>query len=250
MFIPRPRRVPRLGDGLWPRRLLALAVAALVAAAVAAGLFRVPALSGVSWVVWLAFGTRLLARRWRPRRDGQLHWRKRVSGLDIVEPGLVAHRSLAGWVDLAAEAVVLIVIGACLITTLPQHGWWVEVARPVLAVGVAGWLGRTAYEQARFTGRLVMTVSAIRHGRQVLDWANIDRVSPHQRDGRLNGVRLRPAVWRSLQPAPVVGGRDTAVPEDRLIAAIEDYRFRPQDLAREPASRTRPSPESDAAGAS
>ncbi|MFF4876733.1 hypothetical protein [Micromonospora sp. NPDC000668] len=235
MSLPRSGRLPSLRDGVWPRRLLALTVAVLVAAVVAAGLFRVPPLSGVSWVVWLAFGARLLAQRWWPRRNGQLHWRERVTGLDTVEPGLVAHRSLAGWVDLASETVLLIVIGAGLLATLPQHGWWVEVARPVLAVGVAGWLGRTAYEQVWFTGRLALTASAIRHGRQVLDWANIDRVTPHRRDGRLNGVRLRLTVRRSLQPAPVVGGRDTAVPEDRLIAAIEEYRFRPQELAREPA---------------
>ncbi|WCN82183.1 hypothetical protein [Micromonospora sp. LH3U1] len=229
--------MPSLDDGLWPRRFLALTVAALVAGVTAGGLLRVPQVdsSAVSLAAWLTIGVRPLAGRWWPPRDGQLHWRERVTGLDTVEPGLVARRSLAGWIDLAAEWVMLTMIGAVLLASLPEQGLWVDIVRPVLAVGVAAWLGRTAYAQARFTGQLALTASAIRHGRQVLDWTNIDRVSPHRRDGRLNGVRLRPAVWRSLQPAPVVGGRDTAVPEDRLIAAIEEYRFRPQDLAGEPA---------------
>lgn len=234
----RLSRVPSLEDGLWPRRFLALTVAATVAVLITGGLLRVPAVgsSAVSVAVWLSIGVRWLTGRWWPRRDGQLHWRERVTGLGAVEPGLVARRSLAGWVDLAAEWVTLSVIGAALLASLPEQGLWVDIVRPVLAVGVAVWLGRTAYAQVRFTGQLALTPSAIRHGRRVLDWTNIDRVSPHRLDGRLDGVRLRPAVWRSLQPAPVVGGRDTAVPEDRLIAAIEEYRFRPQDLAREPAA--------------
>ncbi|MCG5470543.1 hypothetical protein LADH09A_004494 [Micromonospora sp. LAH09] len=230
--------MPLRYDGLWPRRFLALTVAALVAGLMAGGLLRVPQVdsAAVSVAVWLSIGVRWLTGRWWPRRDGQLHWRERVSGLGTVEPGLVARRSLAGWVDLAAEWVTLTVIGAALLATLPEQGLWVDIARPVVAVGVAAWLGRRAYAQVRFTGQLALTPSAIRHGRHVLDWTNIDQVSPHRRDGRLNGVRLRPAVWRSLQPAPVVGGRDTAVPEDRLVAAIEEYRFRPQDLAKKPAS--------------
>lgn len=201
-------------------------------------LLRVPQVdsAAVSVAVWLSIGVRWLTGRWWPPRNGRLRWQERVTGLDTVEPGLVARRSLAGWVDLAAEWVTLTVIGAALLATLPEQGLWVDIARPVVAVGVAAWLGRTAYAQVRFTGQLALTPSAIRHGRHVLDWTNIDRVSPHRRDGRLDGVRLRPAVWRSLQPAPVVGGRDTAVPGDRLIAAIEEYRFRPQDLAGEPAS--------------
>ncbi|WP_051723578.1 hypothetical protein [Micromonospora chokoriensis] len=229
--------MPSLSDGLWPRRLLALTVAAAVAGAVTAGLLRVPSVnaSAVSVAVWLTLGLRWLSRRWWPRRDGHLHRRERVSGLNAVEPGLVARRSLAGWVDLALEWVMVLVIGAGLLASLPQQGRWVDVVRPVVAVGAAAWLGRTTYEQVRFTGQLALTASAIRHGREALGWSNIDRVSPHRRDGRIDGVRLRPAVWQSLRPAPVVGGRDTAVPEDRLVAAIEAYRSRPQDLAREPA---------------
>ncbi|MFC5923752.1 hypothetical protein [Micromonospora vulcania] len=234
MLLPWLGRTPSMRDGLWARRLLALTFAAAVAAVVAVGLLQVPPLSGVSWVVWLILGVRWLAARWWPRRNGQLHWRERVTGVSTVEPGLVARRSLAGWVDLSADTITALVVGAVLIGYLPQRGLWVDIARAVVAAGVAGWLARTAYEQVRFTGRLALTPSAIRHGRQVVDWTNIDRVSPHQRDGRLNGVRLRPAVWRSLRPAPVVGGRDTAVPEERLITAIEEYRFRPQDLVAEP----------------
>ncbi|MGC5287340.1 hypothetical protein [Micromonospora sp. DT231] len=227
------RRVPSRHDGLWPRRFLALIVAALVVGAVAGALVRVPRedSASISMVVWLSLGVRWLTGRWWPPRDGHLRWRERVAGLDGVEPGLVARRSLAGWVDLAAEWFVLLVVAVGLLLSLPEQGRWVDVVRPLLAVGVAAWLGWTVYAQVRFTGQLALTPSAIRHGRQVLEWTNIDRVSPHRRDGRLNGVRLRPAVWRSLRPAPVVGGRDTAVPEDRLIAAIEEYRHRPQDLA-------------------
>ncbi|MFE9915123.1 hypothetical protein ACFYPG_08170 [Micromonospora sp. NPDC005553] len=230
--------MPSVSDGLWPRRFLALTVAALAAVVLAGGLLQVPRVdsSAVSLAVWLSIGVRLLARRWWPARNGQLHWRKRIVGLDTVEPGLVARRSLAGWVDLAADWVMLTVLGAALVASLPERGLWVDIVRPVLAIGVAAWLGRTAYASARFTGQLALTASAIRHDRTVLAWTNIDRVIPHRRDGRLNGVRLRPAVWRSLRPAPVVGGRDTAVPEDRLIAAIEEYRFRPEHLSRESAS--------------
>ncbi|MET8119338.1 hypothetical protein [Micromonospora sp. NPDC005189] len=67
---------------------------------------------------------------------------------------------------------MLTVIGAT-----PEQGLWVDIVRPVLVVGVAAWLGRTAYAQARFTCQLALTPRAIRHGRQVLDWTNIDRVS-------------------------------------------------------------------------
>ncbi|MET8082491.1 hypothetical protein [Micromonospora sp. NPDC005237] len=236
MVIPRRGRVPALGNGLWPRRILALTAGLVVTAGVAGGLLALPRInpSTASLAVWSAFGMRWLTGRWWPRRTGHLRWRERVSGLDAVEPGLVARRSLAGWVDLAAGATTLIAIGGWLIASLPPHGRWVDLTRPVLAVGVAAWLGRGVYEETRFTGRLALTASAIRHGRQIVDWTNIDRVSPHRRDGRLNGVRLRPAVWQSLRPAPVVGGRGTAVPEDRLIAALEDYRFRPRELAIEP----------------
>ncbi|MEU8217401.1 hypothetical protein AB0C47_16705 [Micromonospora taraxaci] len=232
MLSPRLSRVPSPSDGLWPRRLLAAALAAGAAAVILAGLLRVPEMgaSVVSAAVWLSIGVRWLTGRWWPRRDGQLRWRERVSGRDRIEPGLVARRSLAGWVDLAAEWVVLIVIGSGLLASLPPQAGWAGIVRPVVAVGIAAWLGWTVYEQARFTGQLALTASAIRHGRTVLGWSNIDRVSPHRRDGRLNGVRLRPAVWQSLRPAPVVGGRDTAVPEERLIAAIEEHRHGPEGL--------------------
>ncbi|MEO3771437.1 hypothetical protein [Micromonospora sp. B9E7] len=232
MLSPRLSRVPSPRDGLWPRRLLAAALAAGAAGVILAGLLRVPEVgaSVVSAAVWSSIGVRWLTGRWWPRRDGQLRWRERVGGLDRIEPGLVARRSLAGWADLVAEWVVLIVIGSGLLASLPPQARWADIVRPVLAVGVAAWLGRTVYEQARFTGQLALTAGAIRHGRTVLGWSNIDRVSPHRRDGRLNGVRLRPAVWQSLRPAPVVGGRDTAVPEDRLIAAIEEHRHDPQAL--------------------
>ncbi|MEU5938512.1 hypothetical protein ABZ807_04875 [Micromonospora sp. NPDC047548] len=143
----------------------------------------------------------------------------------------MARRSLAGWVDLVTDMLVATASGAGLILMLPDDQLWADVARPVLLVGVAAIVGCFAYGAARFTGRLALTASGIRHGRRVYDWTNIDLVGPHKRDGRVDGVRLRPAKWLSLQPAPVVGGRDTAVPEERLITAIEHYRSRPEVLA-------------------
>ncbi|MEU4640042.1 hypothetical protein [Micromonospora sp. NPDC023814] len=125
---------------------------------------------------------------------------------------------------------------------LPADPQWARVVRLVLLVAAAA-TGGVAYSGLRFTGRLALTASGIRHGRRRYDWSNIDRVSLHRRDGRLAGVRLRPRVWRSLEPAPVVGGRDVAVPEQRLVAAIEAYRERPQALAVGPVTAPEPAVE-------
>ncbi|MEV4489047.1 hypothetical protein AB0K04_02915 [Micromonospora coxensis] len=228
----RPLRAPSLDDGLWSRRLLSLTVAAGVVAAVAVPLLRVPRfdVDGAACGVWLMIGAQQLARRWWPRRNARLIWRLRVAGRSAVEPGLVARRSLAGWVDRVADLMWITPMWLTGLSVLPTDARWAEIARVALICGFAAWLGRTAYEEVRFTGRLALTASGIRHGRRVYDWTNIDRVAPHKRDGRIDGVRLRPKVWHSLEPAPVVGGRDTAVPEERLIAAIEHYRSRPEVL--------------------
>ncbi|WP_157744705.1 hypothetical protein [Micromonospora viridifaciens] len=226
-------RLPSPGDGLWARRLLAAAAAAAVAAPVAAGLLRLPPREqlDLSCLVWLLLGARWLSRQWWPRRDGRLVWRVRVAGRYSTEPGLVARRSLGGWADLAAETIATAAIGVALISTLPDESGWAGLLRPLLAVGVAAAIGRVVYGEVRFTGRLALTASGIRHGRRTYGWTNIDRVILHKRDGRVDGVRLRPARWVSLEPAPVVGGRDTAVPEERLVAAIEQFRSRPEMLA-------------------
>ncbi|MCW3816253.1 hypothetical protein ONA91_17555 [Micromonospora sp. DR5-3] len=233
MPLPLPGRRPSPGDGLWARRLLAAAAAAAVAAPVAAGLFRLPPVDtlAASCAIWLPAGARWLTKRWWPRRDGRLVWMPQVAGRASVEPGLVARRSLAGWADLTAETVAMAAIGSGLIGTLPDESGWAGLLRPLLAVGVAAGIGRVVYEEVRFTGRLALTATGIRHGRRTYGWTNIDLVVPHKRDGQVDGVRLRPARWVSLEPAPVVGGRDTAVPEERLVAAIEHFRSRPEMLA-------------------
>ncbi|MGK5444792.1 hypothetical protein ACSNN7_23600 [Micromonospora sp. URMC 105] len=241
-------RLPPAGDGLWSRRLLALTVAVVVAAAVAAPLLaltRFP-LDGVGWVGWLMFGVRALERRWWPRRDGRLAWTARVTGRAAVEPGLVARRSPAGWADLVADLTVVAGAALVMISSLPADRGWGRIVRTLLVLGVAAAVGRVAYQEARFTGRLALTAGGIRYGSKRYDWSNIDRVSLHQREGRLNGVRLRPVRWPSLDPAPVVGGRDTAVPEQRLAAAIEEYRSRPYVLAGGPV--TAPEPAAEPAG--
>ncbi|MBY8871615.1 hypothetical protein K7640_07120 [Micromonospora sp. PLK6-60] len=229
----RPGRLPSLGDGLWGRRLLAGAVGAAVAALLAAGLFRLVAAEphDLGFAVWVVTGLHLLSKRWRPRRDGRLRWHNRVAGRDAVEAGLVARRSLAGWVDLLGDALVTVAIAGALATVLPNEEWWGAAGRALLVASAAVLAGRAGYGAVRFTGRLALTASGIRHGRRAYGWTNIDLVVPHRSDGRIDGVRLRPATWRSTDPAPVVGGRDTAVPEERLVAAIEHFRHRPETLA-------------------
>ncbi|MEH0843266.1 hypothetical protein V6U81_12860 [Micromonospora sp. CPCC 205711] len=245
MPFPPTVRIPPLGDGLWGRRLLARAAAAAAAGVVATPLLRTDRFDfdGVEGVVWLLIGARALERRWWPRRDRRLVWSARVAGRDAVEPGLVARRSLAGWVDLAADLVWMGAAALMVISLVPTDQEWGRIARTVLVLGLAAGLGRATYEEARFTGRVALTAGGIRHGRRAYDWANIDRVIPHRRDGRINGVRLRPVRWDSLEPAPVVGGRDTAVPEERLVAAIEEYRLRPHVLAGGPVTAPEPAVE-------
>ncbi|MFY1597996.1 hypothetical protein [Micromonospora sp. WMMD737] len=241
-------RLPKRDDGLWSRRLLAATVAAMVTVPMAAALFRVPRFEPDVCVFWLFVGVTALLRRWCPRQDARLVWRERVAGLDGIEPGLVARRSLAGWVDLVTALAWATAVTLVVTMSLPADPQWARVVRLVLLVAVAAAGGVVAYSGVRFTGRLALTASGIRHGRRRYDWSNIDRVSLHREDGRLAGVRLRPRVWRSLEPAPVVGGRDVAVPEQRLAAAIEAYRERPQALAAGPVTAPEPAAGADVPG--
>ncbi|MFV2112790.1 hypothetical protein ACFHW0_10705 [Micromonospora sp. LOL_025] len=238
-------RLPKRDDGLWSRRLLAATVAAAVTVLVAAALARVPRfeVDGTVCVFYLLVGPTALLRRWRPRQDARLVWRERVAGPDGTEPGLVARRSLAGWVDLVTNLTFATAVTLVVTMLLPADPQWARVVRLALLVGLAAATGFVAYSGLRFTGRLALTASGIRHGRRRYDWSNIDRVILHREDGRLAGVRLRPRVWRSLDPAPVVGGRDVAVPEQRLASAIEAYRERPQALAVGPVTAPEPAVE-------
>ncbi|MBQ1072802.1 hypothetical protein KBX06_06430 [Micromonospora sp. C31] len=107
-------RLPKRDDGLWSRRLLAATAAAAAAVTVVAVLSRVPRfeVDGTVCVFYLFVGLTALLRRWRPRQDARLVWRERVAGLDGVEPGLVARRSLAGRGAAAAEGVAVAEAGA------------------------------------------------------------------------------------------------------------------------------------------
>ncbi|MBM0257728.1 hypothetical protein [Micromonospora sp. 4G55] len=245
-------RTPRLRlarDGLWSRRLLSLVVAAVVAVAVAAPLLalsRSTTSDDFALVAWLLLGVHQLGRRWWPRRNGRLAWTARVAGRDAVEPGLVGRRSLAGWTDLLADLSLVTWTAVVITSYFPADREWGRIVRTLLALGAAAAVGWTAYREARFTGRLALTAGGVRYGSRSYDWSNIDRVSLHKRDGRLNGVRLRLVRRASLEPAPVVGGRDTAVPEQRLAAAIEEYRSRPYVLAGGPV--TAPEPAAEPAG--
>ncbi|MEU4779845.1 hypothetical protein [Micromonospora sp. NPDC023633] len=240
-----PGWLPKRDDRLWSRRLLAAAVAGAVTVLVAAALSRVPRfeVDGTVCVFYLFVGLTALLRRWRPRQDARLVWRERVAGLDGVEPGLVARRSLAGWVHLVTDLAFAAAVTLVVTMLLPADPQWARVVRLGLLFAVAAATGVVAYSGVRFTGRLALTASGIRHGRRRYDWSNIDRVSLHRQDGRLAGVRLRPRVWRSLDPAPVVGGRDVAVSEQRLASAIEAYRERPQALAVGPVTAPEPAVE-------
>ncbi|RZU73102.1 hypothetical protein EV384_1499 [Micromonospora kangleipakensis] len=230
MSLPGPAVYVR-HDDLWPRRLLSLAVAAAVAAVAAAGLLRARQsdLDDVQFVVWLVTGAHLLEKRWRPQRTGRLVWRARAAGRDATEPGLVAGRSFAGWVDLAADATMATTLAVGLISLLPDDPGWARIARPGLLVAVAVGLGRLAYREVRVTGRLALTASGIRHGRRWYAWSDVDGARLHTQDGRADGVWLR--VRQPPALPPVVGGRSVAVADELLLAAIDHFRTRPEVLA-------------------
>ncbi|MFG2053782.1 hypothetical protein ACGFI9_07085 [Micromonospora sp. NPDC048930] len=217
-------------DGLWSRRLLALAAGGAVAGMAARVLLtRSPAdLADVHGLVWAVTGVHLAQQRWRPRRTGRLVWRARVHGRHGTEPGLVAGRSAAGWVELVIEAALAVTLTVAGISLLPEGWAWVGVGRPVLLAGVALGLGALVYQEVRFTGRLALTASGIRDGAEWYPWSEVREARPNSR-GRRDGVWLRLDPGR-LWPQ-VVGGREVTVPDERLLAAIEQFRTRPEMLA-------------------
>jgi hypothetical protein len=221
--------------GLTTRRLAALAVAGIAAGAAAAAVSQMPldaldsdAVDLVGWV--LSGALALLPRMWRPRRRARLVWRARVAGLHGFEPGLVARRSVAGWTELASEVALVAVLSLMLMATLPDRDWS-RMARLVVALGVSAIVGRLAYEVARFSGGLALTADGIRQGRKRFEWSNIEHARLNRKDRRVDAVYLRPRVWRPTRHERVVGGRSIAVPDERLLAAIDYFRTRPETLA-------------------
>ncbi|MGR6317044.1 hypothetical protein Q2K19_07775 [Micromonospora soli] len=220
---------PRRAE-LWSRRLLALVAGGAVAALAARVLLaiKVAGPEDIGGLVWVTTGVHLAQQRWRPRRDGRLVWRARVSGRYGTEPGLVAGRSAAGWVELVAGRLAGTTLAVGVISTLPA-GWdWVGVGRPVLLGAVALGLGQVAYREVRFTGRLALTASGLRYGSAWYAWTEVE-------DARPNSRNWRDGVWLRLDPGrllpQVVGGRSVAVSDERLLAAIEQFRRRPEVLA-------------------
>jgi hypothetical protein len=216
-------------DGLWSRRLLALAVGGAVAAlATQVLLTRSPAdLETLQGLVWVVTGVHLAQQRWRPRHTGRLVWRARVYGRRGTESGLVAVRSAAGWVDLVTEATLGATLTVAGIAFLADRWAWVGVGRPVLLAAVALGLGAAAHQEVRFTGRLALTASGIREGAEWYPWSEIRSARPNSRNWR-GGVWLRLDPGR-LRPQ-VVGGRTVTVSDERLLAAIEQFRSRPEML--------------------
>ncbi|MCM0674216.1 hypothetical protein NCC78_05870 [Micromonospora phytophila] len=242
----RPPGVDR--HGLWARRLVAFAVAATVTGAVAVGVSRLPLdamdSGSVDLVVWLLTGALLLSsRRWRPRRRSRLVWRARVAGRHGFAPGLVARRSLVGWTELGRDLTLLALLPLMLLASLPEEDWS-RIARLVVAAGIAVLVGRMAYDVARFTGALALTADGIRQGRRCHEWSTIEQARLHREGGQVDGVYLRPRVWTPVKRGRrVVGGWGVAVSDERLLAAIEEYRTRPEMLAvRLPVTAPEPAP--------
>ncbi|MFI7425845.1 hypothetical protein ACIBPB_02540 [Micromonospora sp. NPDC049836] len=227
MFSSEPLAAARPGrDGLWPRRLLSLVVGGAVAVVAARVLLPLTAsqLDDVRGLAWVAAGAHLGQQRWRPRRTGRLVWRARVFGRQGVEPGLVARRSTAGWVELIATVAMVTTLAVGVVSLLPDGGSW-AAARPVLLGVVALGLGVCVYQEVRFPDRVALTASGLRDGWHRYAWPDI--AGAGLQDG--GGVRLRLAV-RQIPP-PVVGGRGLAASDERLLAAIDEVRSRPQALA-------------------
>ncbi|WBB65160.1 hypothetical protein [Micromonospora sp. WMMD812] len=221
--------------GLWVRRSAALAAAAVAAAGAGIAAVRMPLDAMDSGAVdlagWLLTGALLLSSRtWYPRRRARLVWQVRVAGLHGFEPGLVARRSAAGWAGPLTEVAGAALLSLALLASLPDQGWS-RVVRIVIAVGIAAFAGRVVYDMARFSGALALTASGIRQERRWHDWSNIDQARLHRTKGRVDGVYLRPKVWLPTKHERRVGGRTTAVPDERLLAAIDHFRSRPEVLA-------------------
>ncbi|MGN9774475.1 hypothetical protein ACTMS0_01640 [Micromonospora sp. H33] len=221
--------------GLWGRRVVAGLVGAGASGVAAVVVARMPVDTtddeAVGLVVWLLTGALLLlSRERRPRRRARLVWRARVAGLHGVEPGLVGRRSVAGWAEVAREMLLPILLALMLVAWLPGQEWsgW---ARIVVAVGVGVLVGRMAYDVARFTGAVALTASGIRQGRRQVAWVTVDQTLLRRSHGHVDGVYLRTVSGRRVPRSHTVGGRTVAVPDERLRAAIDHYRGRPEMLA-------------------
>ncbi|MFY1659473.1 hypothetical protein [Micromonospora sp. WMMD1274] len=216
-------------DGLWSRRLLALLAGAAVAAVSGRVLLALgPShLSAVRGVVWLVMLGPLALRYWRPRRTGRLIWRPRVAGPHGAEPGLMARRSAVGWLELTADVTAGVVVALGGFSFLTERWPQVEAWRPLVLASVALGLGWVVYAETRFTGRLTLTGGGLRYGGDWYPWSGIRGV---RRSGERGGglhLRLEPEQL----PRPLIGGRDLAVPDERLLAAIERFRTTPEALA-------------------
>lgn len=216
-------------DGLWSRRLLALLAAMTVAAVSSRILLALDPshLSDVRGMVWLVMLGHLAQRYWRPRRTGRLIWRPRLAGPHGAEPGLMARRSAAGWLGLTADVTAGVVVALGGFSFLTERWPQVEPWRPLVLAAVAIGLGWVVYGEVRFTGRLALTGGGLRYDGDWYPWSGIRGV---QRSGeRGGGVHLR--LEPEQLPRPMIGGRDLAVPDERLIAAIEQFRTTPEALA-------------------
>lgn len=238
MPLRRSRAEPSSGidpRGLGARRCAALLIGGVAAASAGAAVLHMPLdaqnSSGTQLAGFLLNGgVWLFSRKWRSRRRARLVWRTQVAGLYGFEPGLVARRSIAGWTEMIGAVVVPAVLTLMLLAWLPDEGWS-RIARIAVASGVAVLVGRITYDLVRFTGALAITGDGIRQGRRRYEWSNVDHARLKREDGRVNGVYLRPREWTPTRQERVVGGRGVAVPDDRLLAAIDLYRTRPEMLA-------------------
>ncbi|WP_157779133.1 hypothetical protein ACN27B_13230 [Micromonospora sp. WMMD754] len=211
-------------DGLWTRRLLALLAGTAVAAAATRGLLALgPAgLDRIRDVAWVAGGVHLAQRHWRPRRTGRLVWRTRVVGRRATEAGLVARRSVAGLLGLAAGLVFWTLFGVGTVSLLPDRWYRFGVAAVALGLGLA------VHREARFTGPLALTASGIRDGGAWYPWVTV-RAAELAGDEPDGGVALH--LLPERLPRPVVGGREVTVSDERLLTAIEQFRAAPGTLS-------------------
>lgn len=242
--------------GVVGRRVVATLVGGGAGGAVALVVSRMPLDShdagDVGLLVWLLTGGGhlLFSHRWQPRRRARLVWRARVADLHGVEPGLVARRSMAGWAEVASAVAVPTILAFTLLAKLPDREWsgWV---RSGVAAAIGVFVGKVAYDVARFTGALTLTANGVRQGRQHVAWSSIRDTLLRRSGGRVDGVYLRttanpPAAHpgppdggaaadtaggRAVPRTRTVGGRTVAVADERLLAAIDHYRTRPEALA-------------------
>ena len=153
----------------------------------------------------------------------------RVTLVDIAEEAVARHAADIGGQaqGLTADVTAGVVVALGGFSVLTERWPQVEAGRPPVLAAVALGLGWVVYAETRFTGRLALTGGGLRYGGDWYPWSEIRGV---RRSGeRAGGVHLRLEPERL--PRTVVGGRDLAVPDERLIAAIEAFRTTPEALA-------------------